>query len=150
MDIDDVAKTLQMFADTLTIILGALALYGLIAKRKKLSSFINVVLNSHLNERVRRIRDTVTQLQSISLDDASRYKEGIALLGSLSGQLKPLTTARPRLQNLHEDLIFMTEGKTRVKESKKNAVIHEISALLDEVALSGYIGLLSEGSNNER
>lgn len=134
-----------MLADTLTVLLGGLALYGLIAKRKKIATLVNVVLNSQLNERVRRIRGTLTQLENISLDDKTRYKECMALLGQLSGQLKPFAASRPKLQAPHADLVFMLEGKKHVQEHRKNAVTHEISGLLDELSADEYLGLFSEG-----
>lgn len=142
----EAAQLLQVIADLITILLGSVALYGLAFKRQTISRVLNIILNTHFNERVRRLRETLTQLHNTSFDDKTQYASGMALLGQLSGQLKPLTATRDELRRLHGDLVLLMEGKSRVKEARKNALTHEISAALDEAFMSEYVQVLKEGA----
>lgn len=140
----EAGKWLQLSADLLTTVLGLYAAYGLIFKRKELSQLVRVLSNNHLNESLRRLRETLSQLQRVPMDDASRQGEGKSLLGQLSGQLRGLADRNADISRLRSEVQLMLEGKRKVQDYKKNAVIHEIEAVLEQLSLEAYVDLTAK------
>lgn len=147
MTFEDASKYLQFASDLITVLLGGITLFAIIVKRKRLLLLFNVILNTHLNHKVRRIRETLTSLENISLTDKDSQKDGVALLGSLIGQIKQFGVTQPRLKEISISLVSMTDGKRPIKQHQMNAHIHEISGILDDLLTSNYSGLFTEGEN---
>lgn len=148
MTFEDISKYLQFASDLVTAVLGVITLCAIIFKRKKLSLLFNVIFNTHLNNRIKRIRETLTSLENINIDinGKEKQKDAIALIGSLIGQIKPLCIKQVRLQEICDLLILMTEGKKQIKQHQINSSVHEIGGILDDLLILNYSDIFSEGN----
>jgi hypothetical protein len=141
---EEISKWFQLLADVVTSLLGLIAIFGLIFKRKKINQIFQIILNTHFNEKLKRLRDTLSQLDAISFEDKNRYQEGLSLLGQLSGQIKPLVNNSSDLLKMHTDLNLMLEGKSKIKNYKKSALIHELTDLLENMRVEEYLNLIGK------
>jgi hypothetical protein len=141
---EEISKWFQLLADVITSLLGLIAIFGLIFKRKKIGQIFQIILNTHFNEKLKRLRDTLSQLDAISFEDKTRYQEGLSLLGQLSGQIKPMVNNSNDLLKIHTDLNLMLEGKSKIKNYRKNALIHELTDLIENMHIEEYLSLIGK------
>ena len=130
------APGLGVSADVVTVVLGALALWGFIFKRKQISLALRVIANTYLNQRVNRLKEALGRLDSLSYDNKEDRSEIQALVGQVCGQIKPLLEDYPRLADAYNSLTEFVDGKKRLSESKKRRIVYEIHGVLDSVSFA--------------
>lgn len=126
-----IAQGLQVGADFVTLVLGGIALWGLVFHKKKISLIIKVLVNSFLNERVKRIKETLGKLDSLDYNDKEDRGEIFALLGQVSGQIKPLTATDQHLLSLYAEIQTILEKKSPLNEATKRRLVYALHGQLD-------------------
>ncbi len=84
-----VVAVVSFLANLFTIAICGIALYGILTHRKALGAFLAVFASTQLQERNRRIRETINKLNSLDYERRDHKREVIALLGQLSDQITP-------------------------------------------------------------
>jgi len=136
-------KTLSILSDLVTTVLGGIALYGLIFKRKKIVLFIRLIINSQYNERVKRVKETLGKLEGFSFEEKDERTEIFNLIGQLSGQIKPLATDKNGLIKVHEELKEILDGKQKLSEAKKRNLVYELHGILDNASYLDFNEILN-------
>jgi hypothetical protein len=132
---DALSKALQFCADLLTVILGVAALVGLICHRKKISLLFSVITNNFLSERLRRIRDTLSKLESSNFENKEERKEIRALFGQVCGQVKPLVNDSNGLTEIYAEIEQIVRKEVALSETVKRKVVSELNGRLDGISL---------------
>lgn len=138
-----VSKFVTFFADLFTAILGSAGIWALIFHRQKAKLFFKLVLSGFVNERIKRIKETLGKLESLNYDDKANRPEIIALLGQTLGQIKSLTEHEP-IRQTHADISDLIDNKARISEATKRRVVYELHAALDTVSFEAMQTLLEE------
>ena len=121
-------------SNLITIILGLIAFWALVFHNKKFALLFQVLLTNFVNERVKRIKETLGKLESLDYDTKNDRPEIVALLGQVSGQIKPFTNDDSDLKLIHEELMGLLKRKTRLSEATKRRVVYEMHGALDGVS----------------
>lgn len=130
---DFFAAAASLLADAVTIILGAIAIWGLLFKRKQIQRFFHALTTVYLNQRISRIKETLGQLNSLNFDNKEDKRRIRALLGQICGQLKGLTGDYPVLNELYARANNFHNEITSLTEPLKCELSHEIDGLLDKI-----------------
>lgn len=123
-------------AHSVSLILGLIALWALIFKGKKLAFVVRVFMSVFLNERLRRIRETLNKIESLNYEEKKNRPEIRALLGQVSGQIKPMIAGNNRLSAIHMVICNLVEDKTALTEPQKRSVVAELNGHLDDIAFT--------------
>jgi hypothetical protein len=113
----------QFLANLITILLGLFAFYALIFHGRKIGILFRVMVSAFLNERVKRIKETLGKLEAFNFNIREDRPEIVALLGQLSGQIKPLTSDSDAIASLHAEIIRLLDKPTTLNEATKRRII---------------------------
>jgi len=131
------AREIVTFAAHLVSLpLGIIALWTLIFRRKKIAVIFKVFTNVFLNEKLRRIRETLNRLESLNYDEKPNRAEIRALLGQVSGQIKPMISSSNELAGVHKAFCDMMENTAPLTEAKKRNAVAELHGVLDNVVFT--------------
>lgn len=136
-----------VLADLVTVVIGLIAIWGLIFKRRELGFVFRVFANAHLNQRVNRLKETLGKLETLNYDQKEDRSELNALVGQVCGQVKPLVGDYPKLVNVYDELLALVERKKRLSESKKRRLVYELHGILDDTSFHQQHQVLSKNSN---
>jgi len=119
-------------ADLVTIGLGILGLWGLIARRRQISTFLRLTVLAYRQQRLHRVRTTLERLRHLNYEDRESRPEIRALLGQLCGELKSLSEDLPGLRPSHERLAAKIDSSFRWTELEKRRLLSEIDGACDQ------------------
>ena len=122
--------------------LGLIALWAIIFKRNKLTLVLRVFTATLINEKLRRIRETITKLETTSYDEKQNKPIVQSLIGQLCGQIGSMVSNGNGLQKIHDRLAAMLDSKTAVSEPHKQRLLAELNAELDNISISHTSNLL--------
>lgn len=109
-------------SNIVTIVLGLLALWGIVAHRGTLTELARFLHYSYLNDSFQRIRETLAKLDYLNYDDKESRREIRALLGQLNGQLKGVDPSVRTEQLLERLQTVVTNGRTLTEAVKREIV----------------------------
>jgi hypothetical protein len=92
------------------------------------------------------VRDLLSKLSARNYDDKESRKEIFALLGELTGRLKPFANMTPSLEKCYQDLEVLLTAKTKVTEPSKRRLLTEIEVALDSIGFETVKEFLSRGN----
>lgn len=119
----------------MTVVVGVIALIGYIFHRKKISLLFSVITNTFLSERLKRIRETLSKLESNNFENKEERKEIWALFGQVCGQVKPLVNDKNGLKEIYAEIEQIVRKETALSEALKRKVIFELNGRLDNISL---------------
>jgi len=131
---------LQFVSNALTVTLGIITLVALYRHRGELSVFLRVLATSRLNERFRRIRETLTELEHLNYEDKPTRPEIKALLGKLTGHIRGLRVVE--LDPLCIQIEALLQKPATITEARKRAIIHELDGHLDNISATATTALV--------
>lgn len=134
-----VPDVVEFLADFVTLILGIIALLGLIFRRRQLEAVLKLALTAYRTDRLNRVRLTIGRLEHLSYDDKERRPEIRALLGQLAGELAVLTCEFPQLQEVFERLERQLTPNSRWTEASRRKILSEIAGLLDRLTFAEQV-----------
>jgi len=129
-----IAEGVKFGADLFTLILGGIALWGILFRRKKLALLFKVLISSFTNERVKRIKETLGKLESLTFDEKNDRKEIFALLGRVSGQIKSLATDGSGLKEIDQEIAELLCKNKPLTEATKQKIVYELHSRLDNIS----------------
>lgn len=130
-------KQIFAFADNfLTTVLGLVALWGLIRHRREIALVMRVFIAGHLNERLKKVRETLTKLENLSYDNKEERAEIAALFGQIAGQIRPLVSNNEDLNRIHNEISGVMDRRIRLSEALKRKIVFELHGSLDDFTLS--------------
>lgn len=138
------ASTVQIIADTLTALLGLWALRGLVFHRKKINAFVKLLAHSVINDRIKRIKGTLGELDTLDYNVKEQRKEILAVLGELAGMVKGFSTGHSGFKNVYENLVNIAEQRHEVSEPTKRRLCAEIHTLLDDHSVAAAVAILED------
>jgi ABC-type transporter Mla subunit MlaD len=147
---DILCKAIALIADFITAILGLLAIGGLIRHRKKISAFLRLLAHTLVNERIRRIRGTLTRLDGLNFGVKEDRKEIIAILGELAGMIRTFAKNHNDFQRIYDELInYTTTSPESLSEATKRRISEEINCLLEDQALAAALNLMEDSNGTK-
>ena len=118
-------------ADLLTAALGLIGLWAVVVHRNKVSAVIQLFVNTYLNQRIQRAKETLGRLEALNFDTKDHRAEIHALLGQLSGQLKSIANENQDVATTYADLKALVENRSRVTEASKRRIVFEVHGAVD-------------------
>ena len=103
----------------------------MIFRQREITLFFRLFTNAYLNQRVTRLKETLGKLDALSYENKDHRPEVFALLGQICGQIKPLVTDYPGLQESYDQLFEYVERRKRLSESVKRRIAYELHGFLD-------------------
>jgi hypothetical protein len=141
-----IVSIVSFIADLTTAILGVFGIWLILFKRKALSRYLRIFMNSHLNERIKRIKETLGKLESLDYNDKTDRVEIRDLIGQLAGQIRPIVTEKNGLGRLYSDITDFQEKKKPLNEGYKRQLVYDLHGALDNATI-GDFGKLMENDN---
>jgi hypothetical protein len=138
-----IGKAIEVSSEAITLILGLIALFALIFHGKRVTLLLKALSYQYVSTRAQKVRDTVSKLNARSYDDKEHRREIIALLGELSGRLKPFVDMAPPLGKAYQDLETLLTTKSKITESSKRRLLTEIEVALDSIGFETVKEFLS-------
>ena len=123
-------------ANFVTLILGGIAIWGLIFRRKKIALIMKLMISNFTNERVKRLKETLGKLESLSYDEKPDRPEIHALLGQVSGQIKILATEQNGLMKINQDISDILAKKSALNEATKRRIVYELHGSIDTISFT--------------
>jgi len=127
-----VAGLIGFLADLVTLVLGIAGVYGLIYHRREFKAFFRLLASSHLQERVKRIKETLGKLEGLDFNEKQDRREIFALLGQVSGQIKPLAREGTSLGRIYAEIQTLLREDEKLSEPRKRHVVYELHGCLDD------------------
>ena len=137
-----VPEIVEFLSHLITVVVGGVAIWGLIFKRRELTLAYRVFTNTYLNQRINRLKETLGKLETLSYDRKEDRSEINALVGQICGQLKPLAQDYPDLSETVEYLTELIDGKKRLSESRKRRLLYEIHGHLDSATFDQHSAVI--------
>ena len=125
----------NLAADAVTVILGSVALWGLVFRRKQLSLAMRLLGSLYASQRASRLKETLGKLEALSYDNKEDRGEIHALFGQASGQISGLLADYPSLQETHVKISAVVEKRGRLSESLKRQLVYEIHGCIEIASL---------------
>jgi hypothetical protein len=129
-------RGMQVCANSITVILGCIALVALLRRREQLKAFFGLLQQVNLSQRTMQIRYTLRELERVSFDTKEERPQVRALLGQLCGQIAALKDTIPELNSAYNALLSFREKTNSITEFKKRALVHELHGILDNALFS--------------
>ena len=101
------------------------------------------MLTTVMNERVKRIKETLGKLDSLNFDHKETRREIFALLGQVGGQIKPLATEQNGLDPIHKEILALLAKTAPLTEATKRRIVYELHGRLDNVSLAETQNILN-------
>lgn len=131
-----IAEFVALASDVITLLLGVIALVGLVTQRNKISLMVRLYLNNHFNQRVKKIHETILKLQGVDYNEKSQKAEVIRLLHALSGQIRPWARQKKELVPILSRLEAISRKEIKISEGLKTEIAHELEETLETMFLS--------------
>lgn len=145
--IDGIQEIVDFLGDAITVLLGAIAVWALIWKRKQLSLALQMFRSSFHQQRISRVKEALHKIEVLNFENKEHRSEIRALLGQICGQLKGLVEIFPTLLGSFETLSDLTDdGSKKLTESRKRKVVHEIHGCLDDALFGISNEMTGEGN----
>jgi len=138
-----IGKIIEVGSQTVTLIAGLVGLYALIFHGKRVTLLLNALSYLFVSARAQKVRDLLSKLSARNYDDKESRKEIFALLGELTGRLKPFANMTPSLEKCYQDLEVLLTAKTKVTEPSKRRLLTEIEVALDSIGFETVKEFLS-------
>ena len=137
-----VSDTVAFGANCVTLLIGLIALWGFVFHRKKIFLAIKVLLSSYTNERVKRLKETLGKLDSLSFEEKEDRAEIYALLGQVSGQISILATEQNGIKKIQNEISDLLAKKSQLNEASKRRIVYELHGNLDKLSFNEINNLL--------
>jgi hypothetical protein len=137
-----ISAIVRFGADLVTLSVGLAALWALVFHRRKISLIVKMFVNSYLNERIKRTKETLGRLESLTFDNKEHRPEIIALLGQLCGQIKTIAPAHTEVSQTYKELRELLDNKLKLTEATKRRIIYEVHSGLDNAYSVEIIDIL--------
>ncbi len=137
-----VERGTAFLANLFTVFLGIIALYGLIWRRKELATFVKLLAASYIDDRVKKIKETLGILDSLNFNMKRDRQEILALLGQLSGQIRPLILEDPEFEAIQKEMVGIEKGESTLSEPMKRRILFSLHAALDNLSHSASTSLM--------
>jgi hypothetical protein len=147
-----IGQVMTFLADSVTTILGIMALYSLLFHRDKLVAFSRLLAHTLINERVKKIKGALARLDSLNYEYKENKKEVIALLGELAGMIRRLAHKNSAFKECYDELRRHFEGASPapLSEAAKRQLSQQLHAVLDEQSLGDAVTLLEDTHGTTR
>jgi len=129
----DIVLAVGLISNILTILLSVIALWGLVVKRKQLGLAFQMLLTSHLDRRMTRVRETLTRLESLNYDKKTQRGEVRNLLAQLCGSLAAISEESDELSELVDELHEYHHENQPLTENNKRYLLSKLQGILDEI-----------------
>jgi hypothetical protein len=129
-------------ADFIALILGGVAVWGLVFKRRQIAYVFRLARNVHLHRGIENVRETLRDLNKLDYREKESRPEIAALLGQLSGQIESLLETHPKLTDVHQKVTDLVEAKKRCSESVKRQICCQLEGILDSMIFEAESTLL--------
>ena len=87
---------------------------------------------TYINERVKRLNETLGKLESVNYDNKEDRSEIFALMGQLLGQMKALEGMHQSIASVQTELEAIVCKKTRLNEAIKRKMLFTIHNAIDQ------------------
>ncbi|MBX3738616.1 MAG: hypothetical protein KF715_18120 [Candidatus Didemnitutus sp.] len=142
--LEKLTAIVSFFSDSVSLVLGLIALYALIFHREKISAFGRILAHTLVGERMKKIKGALARLDSLNFEVKEDKREILALLGELAGMIRLLGDGNAQFKVCYDELIRFADGLEQLSEPKKRRLSEQLHALLDEQTLGAAITLLKE------
>ncbi len=126
-----IERAISFGANIVTVLLGAVAVYGLYANRNTLPALFHYLQFSTLSERARRLRGTLGQLEGLNYSTKEDKRQILALLGKLAGELIPLESHHSSVAQIQSEIAEILAKKTVLSEPVKCRIVATIHSAVD-------------------
>jgi hypothetical protein len=110
-------KAIEIGSQLVTLVLGLIALCALIFHGRRVTHLLNALSYQFVSARAQKVRDILSKLNDRNYDDKESRREIFALLGELSGRLKPFVSMAASLEKCYQDLeVLTTFSKNRLSK----------------------------------
>lgn len=130
--IDDIEKILSICGNSVTIIVATIAVVGFFNNKDKLSDLFRYLQFTYINERVKRLKETLGKLEAVNYDNKEDRLEIFALMGQLLGQMKALEGTHQSITTVQIELEEIVSKKTRINEAIKRKILFSIHNAIDQ------------------
>ena len=144
----DIALYIQIAAQSITIILGVIALAGFLIHRKRFSAFVDLLTHGAINDRIQQVKGILGQIEAQNYDIKERRKELLASMGTLAGMLKSFSDSNESFKKTYDELMLIVNRQKSLSEATKRRLCAEIHALLGEHSLEAAI-IIAENKNGK-
>jgi hypothetical protein len=138
--------TLKILADFFTVMVGVLAVWNIVVHRKKISAFVRLLSNTVLNEKVKLIRETLSELKALDFNEKGDRRQIRNILGSIAGQIKHFGGYDIRFKAYHDEIHEFLENKKSLTEPIKCRLMYELHGLLDAETLRAALTILEDSN----
>lgn len=146
---EDIRNIVTFIAHLTGSILGIIGIYGLIKHRAKISAFVRLLALNVINERIKRIKGTLGELDSLSYDVKEQRGRIKAVMGQLAGMIHLFALRHDGFKRVHAELLVLVEKPAGNSEANKRRISEELHGLLDEQGFAAAISLV-EVSNGRK
>lgn len=139
-----ILKILTALADAFAIIASGIAIYLFIAKREVISSALRVLLNFSSQMTLAELKAKLERLNDLSANDPGQSDEVINILNEILGQIRGSKHLSKQFHEVIPKVAAIAEGKRRISEPKKRALVSELRERLRNVDVNNYADLIGE------
>lgn len=107
---------------------------------------MRLLSHSLVNERIKKIKGTLGELDSLDYDVKDDRRKIIALMGQLTGMVRLFASRHEGFKQFHDELLGLTQQPGTLSEATKRRLSEELHALLDEQGFAAALSLMEESN----
>lgn len=130
----NIALATDFLGDAVTVLVGALTLYGIAKYRKKVSATFRALRLEHMSERRKEITNTLDLIAGSIVK--GKALDARALFGALDGQMRALCSIFPEFSELQKEVSNIAHNNAPLTEAIKQRIVHQVKAEFETYKLN--------------
>ncbi len=139
-----ILKILTALANVFAIIASGIAIYLFVAKREVIYSALRVLVNFSSQMTLAELKAKLERLNDLSANDQEQSDEVINILNEILGQIRGSKHLSKKFSDVIPKVAAIAEGKRRLSEPKKRALVSELRERLRNIDVDNYADLIGE------
>ncbi len=144
VQLKEIVSGIDIAANLATVVASVLAVYLFVSKRKTVSSVLKLLLNYSSQITLSELKAKLERLNDLSAEEEKEAADIINILSEIVGQLRGNKTLARQCDRLLSKIVSYTEGRGKLSEPRKRALVSELREQLRHINLGSYEDLMGD------
>ncbi|RUO36101.1 hypothetical protein CWE13_09520 [Aliidiomarina shirensis] len=135
---------LSLTSNLFTIVASGIAIYLFVAKRKTISSLVDVLFNYTYQLTLSEVKEKIERLNEYNAKDPEQCEKIINIFNEIIGQIRGNDNLKTIFAEMLGELESLVADKRRLTEPKKRAAVSELRERLRHLNVKSIDNLVGE------
>lgn len=137
-------KWVSLISNIFTIFASGIAIYIFIAKRKEISSVVNLLLNYTHQMSLSEVKEKIERLNEYNAKDSDECEKIINIFNEIMGQIRGNEKLNEYFSDLLNKMEVLSSDKRKLTEPRKRALVSELRERLRHLNVKSIDNLVGD------